>query len=54
MNKEELTARAEVAAELQKRKSIVRSSSAGVTSAKKLPTPNGRAVSMATLPVNGT
>lgn len=41
MSKEELAARAEVAAELQRRKSAVRSSSAGAQA--KLSTPNGRA-----------
>ena len=54
MSKDELAVRAEAAAELQKRKSVVRSSSAGATSSKKLPKPNGRAVSMAAFPVNGT
>jgi centromere protein C len=38
MSKEELAVRAEVAAELQRRKSVVRSSSAGAQS--KLSTPN--------------
>lgn len=41
MSKEELAARAEVAAELQRRKSVVRSSSAGAPS--KISTPNGHA-----------
>lgn len=40
MSKEELAARAEMAAELQGRKSVVRSSSAGPQT--KLSTPNGR------------
>ena len=48
MSKEELAARAEVSAELQRRKSAIRSSSAGAQS--KLPTLNGRATSMAANP----
>lgn len=43
MSKEELAARAEVAAELQRRKSALPSSSAGAAST----TPNGRATSKA-------
>lgn len=38
MNGEEMAARDEVAAELQRRKSIVRSSSAGAQSAGRMPT----------------
>ena len=48
MSKEEMAARAEVSAELQRRKSAIRSSSAGAQS--KLPTPNGRATPVATYP----
>ncbi|KAF8801665.1 hypothetical protein BYT27DRAFT_7173908 [Phlegmacium glaucopus] len=48
MNMDELVARAEAAADLQRRKSVVRSSSVGVPSTRtNLPTPNGRAASMA-------
>ncbi|KDR73744.1 hypothetical protein GALMADRAFT_251561 [Galerina marginata CBS 339.88] len=52
MNKDEKSAKADHVAEAQRRKSLVRSSSAGApsTSAKAAPAPNGRAVSMAVFP----
>lgn len=51
MSKEELNARAQAAAELQGRKSAIRSSSAGAPTTKsKLPTPNGRATSTSMAP----
>jgi len=51
MSQEEVDARAEVAAELQRRRSSIRSSSVGATSKSKLPTSNGRAATIAAYPV---
>ena len=50
MTPEELAASAEAADELQKRRSSIRSSSAGASTKSKLVTPNGRAATIAAYP----